>query len=318
MNVRKPFTLSSQGERADQILLSHLRETWPALSRARLKPIFQNGLVQVAGRRVRGSDPIPPGRHIWEISAKGWNELEEGQDSKARPSQKGSFIPLVYEDENILVLDKPSGVPSIPQSASETQTAVGSALAHAPELSQIGKGGLEPSILHRLDTGTSGLLAFAKTQPEYDRLRALWGRGGVRKIYRALSPKGDQIPLSPPAEFRFHLAHDPDSAKRMLIYQSAKKTKIRGKPLPTLTRITRVSHSETLLDLEVEIETGVMHQIRATLAHLGFPILGDPIYRGAPSERLWLHAWKLDLPKADGSLLRLESPLPKDWLESPR
>jgi 23S rRNA-/tRNA-specific pseudouridylate synthase len=92
---------------------------------------------------------------------------------------------------------------------------------------------------------------------------------------------------------------------------------IRGKPYPTITHISKSraltgAHSG-LRDHEIEIKTGVMHQIRCTLAHLGSPILGDPIYGGPPSGRLWLHAWRLVLPLANGTELALESALPPEW-----
>ena len=92
------------------------------------------------------------------------------------------------------------------------------------------------------------------------------------------------------------------------------KTPIRGRPLEARTEILevrRASRTQELYDLTVRIETGVMHQIRCHLASQGWPIQGDPIYRGAPSSRLWLHAWRLEIPP----LLSLEAALPDLWPE---
>jgi 23S rRNA pseudouridine1911/1915/1917 synthase len=220
----------------------------------------------------------------------------------ARPSARGSFLSIVYEDADLLVLNKASGIPSVPHSADETETAVGSALAHFPGLAGVGRGGLEPGLLHRLDTGTSGLLAFAKTNEAFMRLHEAWKSGGVRKIYRAWV-EGDASKLKLPLSLELTLAHHPESQKRMIVLPEDAKRKYRGKPLHTRTVIRSVSGPQSLdgklfSDLEIEIETGVMHQIRCTLAHLGFPIIGDPIYNldSAASSRLLLHAWKLILP----------------------
>lgn len=301
--------------RLDQLVLDSLRRARPSLahlSRARLKEAFQAGAVRMDGRKARPSDPAPAHAFKLEIDF----PLEE---PAARPDPRGCLIPVVHEDAGLLVLGKPAGVASVPHSAEETDTAVSAALARFPGLAAIGKGGLEPGLLHRLDTGTSGLLAFAKTESEFARLRELWSSGGVRKIYRALARPGAETLPRAPMDYRIALAHDAKSARRMLVFEPRKRQAIRGNPLPTLTRIVSVSEirgapdSGGLLDLEIEITTGVMHQIRCTLAHLGFPILGDPIYGGHPSERLWLHAWKLEIPRADGGTLCLEAPIPEGW-----
>lgn len=236
----------------------------------------------------------------------------------ARPSRQGPFLKVIHEDRDLLVLDKLSGVPSVPHSSEETETAVGAALAYDPALSGVGRGELEPGILHRLDTGTSGLLAFARNEAAYLRLHEAWKSGRVRKIYRAIvSPEdADVEALRVPRELALTLAHDAKSSKRMRVIESGvtPKNRYRSKPLSTRTRLAKIhSRRDALLDLEIEIHTGVMHQIRCTLAHLGFPVLGDPVYKGGESARLWLHAWKLELPATDGSALRLEAPLPSDW-----
>src|SRR5690606_29289920 len=95
-------------------------------------------------------------------------DFEAASSTEALPSPEGSFITVIYEDEDLLVLNKPSGIPSVPHSAVETKTAVGSALAHYPRLAGVGTRPLEPGLLHRLDTGTSGCLAFAKNAAAFD------------------------------------------------------------------------------------------------------------------------------------------------------
>ena len=237
------------------------------------------------------------------------------------------FLPVVYEDEEILVLHKHSGVPSAPLQASESHTAVGSALAHFPALQDVsGRRPLEPGLIHRLDTGTSGLLVFAKTIQELERLIEVWKARRVKKTYRARVTKrtrSNELPGDPraPVTWSQGLAHSAKSSKRMLVLDPSvrptRNSEIRGKPLPAITHLRQVrpdpsnsSPSSSGWDFELEIETGVMHQIRAHLAHAGFPIQGDSIYGGIESSRLWLHAWRLELPLCSGVKLVLEAALP--------
>ncbi len=238
------------------------------------------------------------------------------------------FLPIVYEDTELLVLHKTSGVPSLPHSPEETQTAVNAALARDADLSGVGRSRLEAGLLHRLDTGTSGLLAFARTSESFDRLRAAWKTRAVEKTYRALCQSSD--PSAPALRCGQRLerpiGRSAKSSRRMLVHPNhppqaslppgRRGPKIRGPWLPAVTRVLAVSDlGDGLADLTIVIETGVMHQIRAHLADAGWPILGDPIYGAdrSQTERLWLHAWKLALPMAQDSSLRLVARLPHGW-----
>jgi 23S rRNA pseudouridine1911/1915/1917 synthase len=308
---------SSTG-RLDRWLLEELRRRHaPGLSRARIKEFFARKLVRLDGRVAEPSQELSDGG-AYEIELVGLGP-EDLQPPRAAASPRGAFLPIAHEDAGLLVLNKPSGIPSAPLSSEETETAVGAALAHDPAIAQaqIGRGGLEPGLLHRLDTGTSGLLAFARTQDSYEHYHRAWRERRVRKTYRAIAPA--LAALDRPRELRLWMGHDDHSAKKMKVIegyvpgQAAAVRGIRGKPLETLTRIERITTQGALADYRIEIETGVMHQIRCTLAHLGAPILGDPIYGGASSERLWLHAWCLELPRPDGQPLSLQCELPPGW-----
>jgi 23S rRNA pseudouridine1911/1915/1917 synthase len=217
----------------------------------------------------------------------------------------------LYENASLLFLNKTSGIPSVPHSSHETETAVSSALAHAPSIQDVGYGGLEPGLLHRLDNGTSGILVFAKTDAEFHWLKKQWKNTHVKKTYRArLGLSGLRVPQ----KLKWLMAHDAKSDKRMLAFPDGIRASsyYRGTPLVTSTNLVQL-HAPT--DIEIEIETGVMHQIRCALATLGYPILGDAIYGGEISTRLWLHAWKLELHLVDGTRLQLEAPLPDGWPE---
>lgn len=289
------------------------------LSRRSLKILFEAGQINVDGRRPSPSDVLPPGPHLLEVEEAALDRISKASGARPAENTGDLKVDIVYEDEVLLVLHKPSGMPSVPHSSAETETAVGFALARVPGISAIGprgaESGLEPGILHRLDTGTSGLLVFAKTQPEFDRLRALWKGGKIRKTYRALSrPDAIQAPTPLPPRgllIDVPLAHDTKSDKRMIVVRPGDRH-FRGEPLPARTRILDIQ-GDGPVDFFVEIETGVMHQIRCHLASIGWPIQGDPVYGGVPSRRLGLHAWRLALPHASGTELVLESRLPESW-----
>lgn len=311
-------------QRLDQALLSRLREEIPELSRSSLKEIFQKKAVHIGGRPAPPALELPEGRHEVFLAGADLATLFELARPMAAASEAGCFLDILYEDNSILVLNKTSGTPSVPHSGNETQTAVGAALAHFPALKSVGRKGLEPGILHRLDTGTSGVLAFAKSDHEYSRIQSIWKTREVKKTYRALV-SGDAAFPKLPLELHPWLAHDERSAKRMIALReenlkntSPRKPSFRGKPLPTLTRIqkaTQVPKPGSLWDLEIEIETGVMHQIRCTLSSRGWPILGDALYGGELSTRLWLHAWRLSFPSAEGRRIEIQAPLPKGWAQ---
>ena len=230
---------------------------------------------------------------------------------------------LIYEDQDLLVLNKPSGLPSAPLPKNpDERTAVRLAIEIFPDLpSRFSSDSIEPGLLHRLDTGTSGLLAFAKHPEAFHHFKSNWKSDETRKIYRAIAPRPADLndPLLKQTLTPL-LAHDAKSSKRMRAFLGPKPTiKVRGKPLPTWTQIESITSLEDIdlhADWEVQIRTGVMHQIRCTLAWLKSPILGDTIYRGAASSRLWLHAWRLQILSKNGQILRFEAPLPEDWPRS--
>ena len=257
---------------------------------------------------------------VHEIKISPWNP-EELKIPTANPSKNGSFLSILYEDSDLLVLHKGTGIPSVPHSTDETETAVGSALAHCPTISGIGRGGLEPGILHRLDTETSGLLVFAKTESEFMRLQQLWRERKIRKFYRARvkqsATKSIQHYCAPlaPMTIEYPLAHSEKSRKKMLaLKKSPSHQKIRGNPLPAITQILSIQVlPDSTSELEIELITGVMHQIRCHLSSLGWPILGDKLYGGLLAERLFLHAWKLEIPLKKNKKLLLEATLPSNW-----
>jgi 23S rRNA pseudouridine1911/1915/1917 synthase len=326
--------INTEPSRLDQALLEALRRQAPEISRNVLKSWFQDQKIYFTGRPVKPALTLAPGEYeiqLRELPADAFRQ------ARASASLHPDQINIVYEDPELLVLNKASGTPSHPHDSNETDTAVGLALAHCPQLADIGRNALEPGLLHRLDTGTSGLLVFAKSQTEFERLSAAWKKRDIEKVYRAWvshsanhsrpdliasSAPQSVFPLKLPLKIDTPLAHDAKSSKRMVAWRDSSRSAIRGKPLPAVTHLISL-HAKTQLtylhpeisisDLEIRIETGVMHQIRCHLASLDYPIVGDPIYKGLASPRLWLHAWRLTLPTFDGKIIALEAELPANW-----
>ena len=297
--------------RADLALLEALKKKHPGLSRAILKNWFKNKLILWNQKPLKASHFFTLGGFQIEYPE---NLIHKIEEAHALPSPRGCFLEIIYEDADLLVLNKISGTPTLPHSSQETDTAVSAALAHFPGLAHVGFGGYEPGLLHRLDTGTSGLLAFAKSQEEFERLRSLWKSGEVKKIYRAwVNSKNEDVDLKIPQTLKLKMGHDPKSTKKMLVL-ATQNEKIRGQIYSTETYLREIyTQIKNQIDLEVEIRTGVMHQIRCSLSHLGWPILGDTVYKGVPASRLMLHAWKLTIPTKAGKALELTAQLPKEW-----
>ncbi len=224
------------------------------------------------------------------------------------------MIDPLFEDDFILALNKPSGLPSQNQQDPGQDTAerrVTSLFPTSPF-----------RLLHRLDTGTSGVLLFAKTEEIFLEMRQKFAARTLHKSYIAWSEATPPDPLPDfPLKVDLPLAHHPQSKKRMIVLPEGKFRRFRGKPLPALTWIDsiRPAHLPGLraLRIEVRIETGVMHQIRVHLAHAGFPLVGDPIYgtSSAPSTplRLGLHASRVEF-ELRGARYRIHAPEP-DTLE---
>jgi 23S rRNA pseudouridine1911/1915/1917 synthase len=350
-NVLVQIALSSLA-RADRAILSELKRKHPELSRAALKILFREKRVRLLaqesadlGRALSASDDLFPGTHLIKILD--WNpeadlspEPSHGTDTEQ--------LPVLYEDEDLLILHKSSGTPSVPLKPHETKTAVSSAIRYLKNTQQgdslqrfleIGKASghpLEAGLLHRLDTGTSGALAFAKNQTEFDRIRALWKTSKIRKFYRAITLAGQAKVLDAklsqlPFQITTPIGHDPKSAKRMQTIQNPRDLRnIRGKPLDAITHVLSARRVEQnsiqLFDLRIEIETGVMHQIRVHLASMGLPILGDPLYGPVSgpygpvsgpdtiaAPRLLLHHERLELPLRSGAMLSVQAGHPSDW-----
>jgi 23S rRNA pseudouridine1911/1915/1917 synthase len=221
-------------------------------------------------------------------------------------------VPVVYEDASILVVNKPAGMPTHGFSARDGATLANFLLARFPEVMNVGKSRWEPGLVHRLDRETSGLVVVAKTQAAFESLTSQFRCRQVKKIYWALvwgiTPAEGQIEIP--------LVHDTRDKRRMRMVIRLGRTK--QKTWKAVTRYRRMDQSRGLSLLEIDMETGVTHQIRVHLAAIGHPIIADALYGNQETKsfrlsRHFLHARGLTIfHPDDGRALTVEAKLPGD------
>jgi 23S rRNA pseudouridine1911/1915/1917 synthase len=271
----------------------------PSLSRSRVQQLIQQGAVRVGSRPVRASIRVRQGETIHcEIPPA--NEYDvESED-----------IPLsvIYEDESLLVVDKPSGMVVHPAAGHHQGTLVNAILFHSKDLSGIG-GVLRPGIVHRLDKDTYGLLVVAKSDRAHQALTEQFRQRLVKKTYMALvygDVKGDQGMIDLP------VGRHPQDRKKMSTRSR------RGREAATRWQMKERFGVATLL--KVDIETGRTHQIRVHLHAIGHPVVGDSIYGDArranavkePALRTTLKGMKRQALHA--AQLSFSHPLTGEWL----
>lgn len=220
-------------------------------------------------------------------------------------------ISIVYEDDNLLVINKPSGLITHPKNADDNQDSVtGWLVEKYPEIKTVGEDPLRPGLVHRLDKDTSGLLIIAKTQDSFLYLKNLFQDRKIKKFYLALvhgkpkEPKG--IIDAPMGRI---------GMKRTTQLHGKKKLKDEK---TAVTEYSTLKNFRNFTLLEVSPHTGRTHQIRVHLKSIGTPVAGDPLYghknQNGPKEpsRLFLHAYKLQFISPDGKSLIFETDLPDD------
>lgn len=271
-----------------------------AVSRGRAMDWIAEGRVRIDGKRAPKGAPVQAGARI---------SVERPPPDQPAP-QPELAIRIVHADQHLIVADKPAGMPSHPLKPGETGTAANALVGRFPELATIGPQLREGGLVHRLDTDTSGLLLAARTLPAYAMLRAQFTARTVEKGYLALAA-GE---IHAGGEIALPLAHDPKDARRMMAISDPAYAEAHA-ARPAVTRFQPLERRAGFTLLEIEIPTGVMHQIRAHLAFIGHPLLGDELYGGPQLESLgrhFLHAARLAFAHPDGSRAKYESALPAD------
>ena len=294
---------AAAGQRLDRTLAGLL----PDFSRARLQALVRDGRVTDGPRTiVDPSERVKPGQVL---------QVAVPPAAPAVPAAQAIALTVVYEDDALLVVDKPAGLVVHPAAGNPDRTLVNALLAHCGDsLSGIG-GVARPGIVHRLDKDTSGLMVVAKTDAAHAGLAAQFAGHALARTYRAVT-RGAPPLVSGTVETAIgrHLR----DRKRMAVLQRG------GKHAVTHYRRLAIWGSGPLAALvECRLETGRTHQIRVHLAHLGCPVLGDPVYgtrrRGDGSGRLprfdrqALHAAELRFRHpGSGADMRFTSELPED------
>lgn len=292
----------SEDTRLDRFLATAL-----TLSRSQLQRLIKEGSVLVAGRAAKANQPVKPGQEI---------SIDVPEPIEAAPAPEDLPLPIVYQDKDLIVVDKPAGMVVHPAAGHESGTMVNALLHHVDDLSGIG-GEKRPGIVHRLDKGTSGLMVVAKHDRAHEELARQFAQREVEKEYIALCwgevMAGRRIDAP--------IGRDPSNRKKMAS-ESARVRRTRA----AVTRVVRAEHFDRVLTLaQVAIHTGRTHQIRVHLSAIGHPIVGDALYGGvhrrvpgdiravAHLDRPFLHAARLVFAHPeDGRRMEFLSAMPAD------
>ena len=280
--------VKQDGDRLDR----YLSEELPNLSRSRIQQLIEQGHVQLNGKvcttkktAVKAGDRISI-------------EIPEAQPLELQAEN----IPLdiLYEDDQMLILNKPAGLVVHPAPGHQDGTLVNAILAHCPNLPGIG-GVQRPGIVHRLDKDTTGAIAIAKTELAHQHLQAQLKAKTARREYLGVvfgSPKTETGTIDLP------IGRHPIDRKKMAVVPVEQG----GRAAVTHWKVKERLGNYTLMHFQ--LETGRTHQIRVHSAHIGHPIVGDPVYSSNRSVGVnlpgqALHAWRL----------RVQHPVSGEWIE---
>lgn len=256
----QPWHVVAGSDAAGLRLDRFLTEAIGTLSRSRVKALIAEGYATRDATVERDpANPVRPGAHY---------TLQPPPAIPATPTAQAIPFPILYEDDDLIVLDKPAGLVVHPAPGNEDGTLVNALLAHCGDsLPGIG-GEKRPGIVHRLDKDTSGVMVVAKTEQAMATLGAAFANRDLERSYQALCWG---LPAPGQGEIEGAIGRDPRDRKRMAMVRNG------GKPALTRYRTLRTWHGAVSL-LECRLATGRTHQIRVHLASGGHPIVGDPVY----------------------------------------
>jgi 23S rRNA pseudouridine1911/1915/1917 synthase len=273
------------GERLDRLVAKHLD-----MSRSKVQRIIQDGSLLVDGETSSAAYKV-----------RGGERVEARLPDEGLLSQEIA-VPVVFEDEHLLVVDKPARLVVHPGAGNRSGTLVNALLGRGIAG---GEDPDRPGVVHRLDRDTSGLMVLAKGEPAYSKLVEMMAGRRVGRVYRAVVV-GEGLPETGTVDSP--VGRDPDNPTMMAAGV--------GRPAVTHFEVLREEAGHTML--RVRLETGRTHQIRVHLSAIGHPVYSDPLY-GTPvaDHRLWLHAERLSFAHpVSGEDLKFESSLPEDLRES--
>lgn len=287
-----------QGERLDVFLTEYLADYFDAISRSYVQKLIKDGLVTRKGKVVKANEKVKE-NDLFDVQFKEPAELE------AKP--ENIPVEIVYEDEDIVVVNKERGMVVHPAAGNHSGTLVNALLYHCKDLSDIG-GTIRPGIVHRLDKDTTGLMVVAKNNMSHLFLSSEIKERRVTRKYMALV-EGQVM------ENKGHIdapigRHKTDRKKMAVDVRNGKEAR---------TYYTVIERYNEFTLLECTLETGRTHQIRVHLSYIGYPVVGDPVYgrkdtRGMPGQLL--HAYNLEFvhPRTK-EFMSFKSDMPKEFYE---
>lgn len=307
-------TLEVTGSWRGCLLDEYLSAHWPDIAKGRLRDLIRSGAINIEGIAVLPSTRLKEGQVVL---------VEHDMSQEKRIKTANIKLEILYQDEHLVAVNKPAGIPVEPSRWGEHPLHLSGALLHWAQQSSTGPLHNRPRALHRIDLGTTGVMLYALSLEAEQYYRTLFSEGGVEKIYHALvigEVHADGIIDSP-------LAPDARRGGLMRVYK-------RGKNSLTEYKTIKLFDGYTLV--EARPKTGRTHQIRVHMSSIGHPLIVDPRYgggdhfnlsqikrnyrpkQGRPEKpmisHLTLHAHEVKLPIfKDGKTLQIKAPYPKDF-----
>jgi 23S rRNA pseudouridine1911/1915/1917 synthase len=289
VGIMRKLVADIQGERLDKFLaIKHYD-----LSRAHISSLMARGFVTVNGFPAKASYRLKGGELI---------EIEISPPSPTTLLPQDIPLDVIFENDDILVIDKPAGMVVHPAPGHHMGTLVNALLARWPEISKI-EDGLRPGIVHRLDKYTSGIMVVAKNRRAHEHVSSQIKERTIHKVYLALT-MGHLDPVE--GTIAAHIGRDPHNRKRMAVVDG-------GRESETTYRVLKRFPGFTLI--EAFPKTGRTHQIRVHFSSMGHPLVGDTLYgvKNLRLDRHFLHAHILGfrLPSTE-EYMEFRSPLPEE------
>ena len=301
-----------------------LARVWPDLTRSRIQALIKQGHVRLDGRAAKASELPPLGARIEA------DVPERDVVAGGRLIPESIPLSIVYEDDDVLVVDKPAGLVVHPGAGVATGTLVHALLAHCPTIEGVGGSG-RPGLVHRLDRGTTGLLIVAKTEAAWRGLTHDLAARAIRRTYLAIVWG---VPKPPEGRIEAAIARDRKDRTRMAVVPAGKfGARAAATGYRVLQELPTTAQRARFALVECRLETGRTHQIRVHFASLKHPVVGDSTYGGGAKKALSLppedrrlathlvkelgrpalHAASLEFRHPTrGEVLMLHAPLPQD------
>lgn len=287
----------ASGQRVDHLVVAAL----PDLSVAAARRLIAGGAVRVDGRLAKKGEHLTAGQTVEVDEA---SLAPSGAEARRVRPDPRLPIAILRVDPSFVAVEKPAGVPSHPRAAGELGTAANAIVARFPECAAASPDPREGGLVHRLDTGTSGVLLAARNAAVWPLLRAALSRPGCEKTYLA------EVRGSPP---------DAGEASAPIgrVGRRGARVRVDGgrNPLPAHTTWEAIARRPDTTVVRVRLHKGRAHQVRAHLAAAGYPIVGDSLYGdgGAESLQLHLHAESVRFPHPESGALILIESAPPTW-----